>query len=443
MSPSPLLFRVFSSAFLLSTISVANAQEEKRKQALDALPVGATIRNFRHPAVGEDLLPSALLQSEEMEITSTSHLTGKQLRLWMFDENAAVETVAAIAEAEFLLESEQIHATDEVTLRSRRRGFAARGPRGQFQLRSQQVFLNGPAQTTFTLPDEAATAGFLWKSLLLQTLCAPPLAPLTADQLSLFEEKTNPAVAPDQALSSSELAQFDQKVVIPEAPPSVDIDQNLADAQVLNARLDQRLASFLTLTGQAQLLAQVAPTPAPEPEEDLFQPGPNRLVIDAEKGVYFDGENQEFAYLGRVRLAGRGMVMTCTNGVRALMEPAPDAKSKEKDGKKADKKDFELKSFGDLRQITANGSIVVKGTNDDGQPIEARADRALYDARKQELILRGKILYFRHGGAAAASQDPKAYLRLKILKSRHLQGELPGNWTSTIPLQDLEKKKGN
>ncbi len=416
---------------------------KKKTNLFDSLPKGATLKKFSHPSFDENHAPVSLLTADQMVITSTEEFTGTNLKLRLFDDQKQVKTIATMAEASFWIDPGHLEATGRIFLRSLDDQFAAEGPSGLICLKTKQGLIHGPARTAFQLSQlnqKNPTAMKLSVPLLLATmplLTAATPVPMSAEDIEVFEQAVLPGAA-QPSLNAQALGEFERKVA-PGIAPQVDVSETIEESEKHDADLMARLTSFLQISGQTQLLTQIknepAPVAKPLSEAELFLPGIERMVIEAEKGIYFDGENQEFVYLGKVKLATKNLTMVCNNGVKAIMLPPAKKEKKAKDEKES------LQAFGDLKQITANGGIILKGVNEKGEPLEARADRALYDKQKNEIILRGNGMFYRSGNIAAHSKDSKAITRIKILENQRMKLSLDGKWKLGLPTNTLSKKK--
>ncbi len=419
--------------------------------ALSSLPIGATLTKFSHPRFDQNQHPISLLTAERMIVTSQEKFTGEGLVVRLFDKTKKVSTRATMDKACFLLKEKQIEAYHHLLIRSSNDQFAAEGPGGLLHLETQQGLLNGPARTAFTLPQKRRVSMKLTAPLLFATLpllTAAPPAPMTEAQLAEFEKAVTPP-PPPKTISAQDLGEF-ERAVAPRPLKPENKEPSIAALEKNGLALNERLTSFLQSAGQLHLLAQakvqteagteaeveVEAEKAPiVPEEQLFVPGKDRMTIEAGRGIYFDNKNREIAYLGKIKLVANGLTLTCNNGLRAIMQSATE------DEKENQKKDA-FTSLGELKQFTANGEITVQGTDDKGQPVSARADRALYNAKTNEIILRGKKMFFRHGAYAARTSDPKATVRIELLPNKTLKvGSFEnGLWELGAPLNQKKKK---
>ncbi|MDB4541671.1 hypothetical protein N9192_02120, partial [Akkermansiaceae bacterium] len=152
-------------------------------------------------------------------------------------------------------------------------------------------------------------------------------------------------------------------------------------------------------------------------------------------GIYFDSKDQEFVYLGNILINGRGMQMSCTDGMKILFDQPEEKDTKDDTEESA----FDSsRGIGELKQFTANGSIVIRGRTKDDQPIEARGERAIYDNKNQTIIIRGHKIGFRMGNIAAQSGDQNAYVVIRLLGDGNLTAQTEGSWQAVFP--DQKKK---
>ncbi len=409
---------MITSLLTLTGSAQLNDPNQPKTSSTSSLPVGATLTKFSHPRFDTNKNPVSLLTAEEMVVTATDIFTGNGLTLRLFGEDRKVRSMATMETAKFLVKQEQLIAEGDLFIRATDNQFSAQGNGGIMHLASRQGLLLGPAQTMFLLPQ---------KKRVSMNLSIPLF--LTSIQLL--------AAAPPLVITAQELADF-ERAVAPKMIPPAKTEESLAQSQKLVNSLNQRLTQFLTTTGQLHLTGQVTAPKLPKETKraELFKASDDRMIIESDRAIYFDGENNEFAYLGKVKLTARGMIMTCTDGVKALMNPPPPKKEAKETEQKKSEKDAEKEKFGDfkgigdVKQVTASGSILLLGRNEKGEPVELRAERAVYNKEQNEVILRGSKMFFRNGQIAAKTSDAKATAKVTLLGKGKLSAILDGNWTT-------------
>ncbi|MGC6426623.1 MAG: hypothetical protein ACON5H_06455 [Akkermansiaceae bacterium] len=409
---------IATSVVLGQTLEDEPSKEDQN--ALSRLPIGATLTEVSIPRFDQKKRRASLLTAKIMEVKSAANLRGKDLVIRLFDKDQKVSSTATLAEADYLVESEQLHAKGELIMRSIEDKFLARSQGGILSLNSRQGLLLGTCETMFLKPPKP-------QEISMNQL--HPILPLLSGIQIL-------AAAPPPAVTTEELVEF-ERLTAPIATPTFDGPELLASATAAEAGIGNRLTTFLQATGQTQILAQnaVAPAQADTPFEDLFKPNKNRIVIKSDKGLYFDGENQELAYLGKVSLKGRSMTLSCTQGMKVLFtQPKKKVKKDAADGSLAN-----FNGIGELKQFTATGDIRVVGRDQKGQLIEARGDRAVFDEKKQTIIIRGDGIGFRIGEIGLRTQDKNAYVVIRLLGGENLSIQGEGNWEGGIA--DKFKKK--
>ena len=256
-------------------------------------------------------------------------------------------------------------------------------------------------------------------------------------------------------IDPQDLARF-ERLVAPRILPSVEGEKNFAAADVLNDQTDERVSSYLEQIDQTILIDQKDAPASAEEEEDpfagIFEPGAGKLIITNSKGIYLDGKTNEVVYLGSVKVQGQGMQMTCKKDLKALFHPPEEKKEEEK-------KDSLTKfgGFGELKQFTASGEVLISGENDDGRKFYVRGDRALYEMQKEgekihsTVTFRGDKLFFMLGDPndKEAKEKPMALRSISkdatavvTLKDKTVQVRLSDQgWITFIGLPESDEEK--
>lgn len=395
--------------------------EQQDTNVLSRLPIGAILTKVSIPRFDEKKRRTSLLTAGIMEVISSDNLRGENLVIRLFNKEQKVSSTAIMAEANYLIEKEQLHATGELIMRSTEDKFLARSQGAILSMNIRQGLLLGPCETMFLQKEPPKKISMHQLETVLplltsiQLLAAAPPPEVTTDELVDFERRTAPIIAP--AFEGPEL---------------------LAQAINAEASINARLTTFLQVAGQTNLITQEpAKRAADTPFETLFKPNEQRIVISSSKGLYFDGETQELAYLGKINLKGRGMTFTCTKGMKAFFSQPQKKVSKE--GAENESAAFgNFSGIGELQQFTALGDINLAGHDKKGQLIQVRGDRAVYDQKKQTVIIRGNGISFRIGNIAARTEDKDAYVVIRLLGGANLSLQSEGNWQGTLP--DNKKK---
>lgn len=385
-------------------IKEEKSPEPERKPLIN-IPVGAVITDLTLPYFSGEKKPVSLLTIKELSVNKDqvlldeTLLSGITLKLWLFEKNGAIRSVTTIPSATYRMEKELIEANGEILMRDAADRFAAQASGGKFLLPSGQALLFGPAITRFDLPQKKkkSTAMNLRPLLPTAVLCQS----LVADP---------PAISPEQ------LADFERKVA-PRLIPDIDGRENFSRIQAVEQKITQRLAGFLSTIDETVLISEKTPAetiePTEDPLKDLFNPGPESIVISCSKGIYLDGENREIVYLGQIQIEGQGMKMTCQRDLKAIFDEPPAPKPEKQKGKtdeepapQDEKKEVKndplsrFGGFGDLKQFTATGDVRLSGINEKGQKILLGGDRALYEMTAKEeqddarVTMRGDQLAF-------------------------------------------------
>ncbi|MEN8795271.1 MAG: hypothetical protein ABF328_01015 [Akkermansiaceae bacterium] len=414
---------LLSLSLVASTIVTGQTRQDKEEEnAFSRLPIGATLTDVSIPRFDEKKRRASLLTAEIMEVKSAEELRGENLVIRLFDKEQKVSGIATVTAADYLVEKEQLIANGELIIRATNGRFLARAQGGILSMNSRQGMLVGQSEIMLLQPEKKKKITMnqikpilpLLTNIQLLTAATPPTA--TIEELVEFERLTAPMIAP-----------------IFEAP------QLLEAAMLAEAKLDQNLTTFTQTTGPKKIaeLQKKAPK-AHRSFEELFNPAEGQIVAKSDQGFFLDGVNNAASLFGNVILQGRGMTMTCTEGMKILLadpEIEEDHKGDDKDGSPFAK----LKGIGEVAQFAANGNISIKGRDKKGQLIEARGDRAVYDAIKKTIIVRGNGVGFRLGGSGFRTTDDNAYVLIRLLGGDNLSVSGQGNWE--LGISDRFKKK--
>lgn len=454
MPMSPLLkfhlaLAMAATASPLAKLDVLQMDEnttEKIDGAVERIPNGANLRKVTLPAYDANFQPTSLVIADLIIKKSDNELDARGLQVLFFQPDAMIGGEVKLKTARFFLKEQRLEADKALTLSSAGHGIVTTGQGGVFKLNTRRGFIRGPVFTSLDQSRESTPTTMNARSLPLfvalpllaqspQILFAAQPAPLTMEEKIDFERAVSRSYVPN----SSGKILWDK-------------------ADATSANIETSMIGFLTEVGLQKLLLQAdAPAAAPDqksptaPEKEaapkplisqeeltkMLTPSENRFTIRADKGAYFDGTEGHLVYLGNVTLKGRGITMTCHRELKAVFnQPKPKKAEPAKEGGKKDALFGDFQGIGDLKEIIISGQIEVIGKNKDGQPMGGRAEHAVYNAAADRLIMRGGTLVFRNGNTLAFSNDPKAYVTIRL---REQTAQLEGDWRAGLPTKELQK----
>ena len=269
--------------------------------------------------------------------------------------------------------------------------------------------------------------------------------------------------APPPRVTDKDLARF-ESLVSPKERPNLGTIESYQKAEARNQATAKRMVDFLNSAGQATLISQTdAPAPSQDeiedPLEGLFEPEPDTLVISCSKGIYLDGESYEIDYLGKVKIQGKGLTMTCDKQLKALFYP-PEKKAAEKKlppGEANKDPLAKFGGFGELKQFTAGGNVRVNGKTQDGQKVYMGGDNALYEMSKEgdlensTITFRGKKIGFMMGDVTDKTNTTTSYAMTSVSDDAWIKamvrGQMlfvewsPTGWLTKVGLPPQAPKK--
>jgi hypothetical protein len=270
--------------------------------------------------------------------------------------------------------------------------------------------------------------------------------------------------APPARVTDKDLARF-ERLVTPKERPDLGAIESYEKAEAHNKAAAKRMVDFLDSAGQPTLISQPdSPAPSQDKIEDplkgLFEPEPDTLLISCSKGIYLDGESYEIDYLGKVKIQGKGLTMTCDKQLKAIFYPPEKKEAEKKLPSEESKKDPLAKfgGFGELKQFTAGGNVRVNGKTEDGQKVYMGGDNALYEMSKggelenSTITFRGKKIGFMMGDVTDRGDKGTSYAMTSISDDAWIKAVVRGRmlfveWSPTgwltkvgFPPQAPEKK---
>jgi hypothetical protein len=431
--------------------------EEEEKENEDAsfrIPLGAVLSDVEWPYYGKDHQQISLLTAEEMTVegpnldlepkldpTKPRRMKARGLKIWLFDKAGKVSTTTTIPEGTYHIRKKQLKTEGNLVIREGndlstvRPKFVAHSNGGIFTLKTGQALLMGPVAARFDLPQEDKT-----------TMNLLPIFPLTAAIQML--------VAAPPEIDPKHMAEF-ERLVAPRIIPHVDPDDELADIRLANEELAKRVAEYLRVVGKTQLLTQVAadqPAKEVDPLANLMKAGPNDLTIRCDEKVYLDSEALEGVFFGNTVVKGKGVTMSCNQDLKIIFSaPEPEPKKKEEAGKEKKKDDkgplSSFGGFGDIKFITANGKVRVRGLTK-GQEFFLGGDSAVFKNEsdpknpKNEgtITLRGDKLAFLRRAPGDKEGKKGAVQLVSISKNAyaivHIKETAPGKSDLTVQLSE-------
>ncbi len=187
---------------------------------------------------------------------------------------------------------------------------------------------------------------------------------------------------------------------------------------------DKAVQDFCATQGIDLSLA-VHARPSLELTDEAFDAAKD-MLIECDKGVYFDSAKGLLVYLGNVRLRDPRLNLDCDNQLKVYLQEGPPKAAKEPKDKAQEKTDGKEKkfqspktpadtmntNFDGIKKITAEGNVILNSKDDKGDVYWARAQRATYDGRTAEILLTGLPMLVQYKTHNSVTQDPKAYVRV-------------------------------
>lgn len=395
----------------MSSVSLAketDANNEASLPSLSMLPVGSVLTNVELPRYDKNLQPKSLLEAYQLTVVSDEIIRGNKVKVSLFRPNRSLLMKVDFEEADYnhfesLLKSQQqTHIQGEQ--------FTATGQGLIMDWTHQQGLLIGPATTQF-LTDQKTTKmqpfSSTNKSLIAALSSILFTSQLLADPNELSKEQQREFTRLTSSIAAQHQALYNEGNDIRAHESKRDKTTNLT------------LTSFLARIGKTALLSQVNGDTQPVQQPQKPQPAlKNTTQIECSGGMFFDMETGILCYLRDIKVTGLtkdNYSLSCSQELKIYLDSKKLKNVQEGNKAKKDttKKEKLKKSLND---IVAIGDVLLKGKDSKGQKIEIKAEKAHYNAQKEEILLEGGNLSIQQGNNIQRIKKPTTDAWIRIDK---------------------------
>ena len=351
---------------------------------LEVLPLNSTLSNVTIPRYDKNQNCVAYLKAELMEILADGEPVDKQqaimvdctgIQLRMATEQTDGDITVDMQRALYRLTPGVLTVQEKITASSAR--FSLRGTGGVFHLDSQRGFIFGPLDCDISpqsLTHNSTMFTPLYALLATSTLATlatanPDYQPLSAEELLKIERLSK----------SSEMELKNQQEQLTESANELSTESKNAD---------DKLASFVEDVDSKPLTLLIQNPPAPAPANGAKPALKNpEFSIHCDGGCFFDGDENLLVLLREVVVKEARFTLKAKKEIKVFFSGAekdenkPQEKEEEKNGAKL--------NITDVKSLIATGGVHFSGIDKKGNLVEASAETAFYDDKKETLILKG------------------------------------------------------
>lgn len=438
--------------------------------ALDILPEGSILQKVRLPRYDKNYHPVSLLTADILTVVDTHKIDGKNVSIEVYNKNGEVQMRSDMRHAIYNQKDSTLRAMEAITLKGDK--FQATGTGLIFHWHTNRGFLLGPATSQFITNTPNTSSAMQLRPIhllsnrslsiagtlitLTTSLIAEPPSRLTQPQLKELDQLTQPSQSTiEQKQRETENSLSKEKKLIDSANATMHpFLKEVGQGKLIvnnEGTSDQTQKAPQKTSPSATIPAK--PATAKSGKKETPATPPQILHIDCDGGIYFDSDEGVLAYLKNIRLTEPRFKLTCSDELKVILDKKPvepkttpskkadpnatpiEKDSTKKDPSKAEDKKSTTTSFGDLKRIIAIGKVRVISKDDKGNTFIATAETASYDAKTEEMILRGGLPRIQYGpNQYLQSKAPGQYIRM--LKNGKLI--TTGKWAMQI---DTSKKK--
>lgn len=408
----------------------------------DLMPDGGILKNVLIPQYDGNLLLSATLRAEEMEIavakkTKTVEIKlidAKKVKLEFFNPDRTPRGKIEMATARYDAKKQFLTSDQPVSLVSD--DLTAEGSRLVYDLKKTRGFLHGPVTATTTTDDRSTSMN---AKPLRQALATGSLMMAAATGLPAQETAGQVAERIAEArLSPEELQRLTDDAASRKPLVEAESERKGGEFAEAIARSEGANATMADFFRAAALTTLLAEPPAPSASGDVPRPNipedPTKTRITSDDGAFFDSPNGLLVFLKNVVVKDPRFSLTGADELKVFFDPKEDPKAaKAKAGdkpapgaaqpaeaaaeakpklEKVEDPGLSAAKFGKPNRIIATGTVVVEyhsGKKGD-PPVQASARTVVYDLKKEEFTLRGGSPWVLREGQLSSVPGNDAYI---------------------------------
>ena len=375
----------FQKVFLLLTyfsILMEGVAEVKNKlPIMEYLPNGTALTSVVIPSYDDELKPTSLLKAEEAVIIDKDKgiLEAYHATVEYFTDREPL--VIDMEKARFYYQKSYLEVEEQMTIKND--SFTLKGTGAFYDTKKKELFVTGPAKAFFIPKDTALKfgVGLLSAMALLPSEAAPPSAPSEEILNKVSELRETPD---NYSPAQNELVAKKRQEVASQVEDS-----------------DKKLSSFLTKTGNADLLVKKE-----RAEESSVLSVPNgALTVTCDDGMYFDAEEGHVVCLKNVVVIEPRFELQCVDQLKIFLNEKKEQTKNEKS----------MMGFGssDVKELIATGNVEITYKNEGDQPpIKATGETAYYDVATGEILLEGGLPTVKQGRNFFEALEPKVWVKI-------------------------------
>ena len=406
----------------------------------DLMPDGGILKNVLIPQYDGNLLLSATLRAEEMEIAVSKKtktveiklIDALKVKLEFFNPDRTPRGKIEMATARYDAKKQFLTSDQPVSLVSD--DLTAEGSRLVYDLKKTRGFLHGPVTATTTTDDRSTSMN---AKPLRQALATGSLMMAAATGLPAQETAGQVAERIAEArLSPEELQRLTDDAASRKPQVEAESERKGGEFAEAIARSEGANATMADFFRAAALTTLLAEPPAPSASGDVPRPNipedPTKTRITSDDGAFFDSPNGLLVFLKNVVVKDPRFSLTGADELKVFFDPKEDPKAAKAGDKpapgaaqpaeatgaakpkleKVDDPGLSAAKFGKPNRIIATGTVVVEyhsGKKGD-PPVQASARTVVYDLKKEEFTLRGGSPWVLREGQLSSVPGNDAYI---------------------------------
>lgn len=414
--------------FLLLTLSARSAEEAPGRALLSRMEPGSIIKDLLVPSYNDAKLLTSVLRADQLLVETESQCRAEHITLQLTANHARRD----IAPAVFVIRSSQFNL-DARELRSES---PVRAVSPHYFVQSQGLITHlgtGRAVTAFFLPP---VIGCFNPSPRLTAMNAPirSLMGATLITCAVAQQRPLPSpaqLAPMQQHTPSSLSASASPTAIQEQFRHAESRSQPATAALQQFVKTQNLTLDSSSTAddvQSVLNDQVKAAS----DMPAFQPQADAIGFSCQGGAFYDHSSAALIFIKNVTVRDATYALSAQSEIKVLFDANDKAAETPDASKLPDSSTKSSSGLGHVAQIIASGGVKMEASDDKGVKNYAVGDQALYDAKTDEIILRGARLIFQRGTESRfESNNADAWL---LFNKKTKSFSMSEGWTAKLSM---------
>lgn len=413
---------------LLLLLPTQGAEDAPGRVLLSRMEPGSIIKDLLIPSYNQAKQLTSVLRADQLRVETEDLCQAENITLQLTAHHERRDLAPAV----FVIQSCQF----DLNNRSLRSESPVRAVSPHFFIQSQGLLTHvgtGRAVTAFFLPP---VRGSLNPSPRFTAMNAPIRSLAGAALITCAVAQPRPIPSPEHL---ARLKSVIQSSTANDSSVSVDQQFRRADSRsepataTLHQFIKEQSLTLQANSSEAEVQRVLKDDVMAASDMPAFQPQADSIGFSCQGGAFYDHNAAALIFLKNVNVRDATYALSAQGEIKVLFDaPAAKADSSEKKNDESSPLANGAGGLGHVAQIIASGGVKMEASDEKGLKNYAMGDQALYDAKTDDIILRGSRLIFQRGTESRfESNNPDAWL---MFNKKTKSFSMSEGWTARLSM---------